>query len=95
MPTQYVLQDRTLPTRWAVQIVGGVLSRTATTAVAQAEPELHDTQTDATWRLFVAEGIVGYELVLGPFLALTDPETAVTWHLRIVEGVLTWQAASS
>lgn len=86
----YVVQDRTLSTKWNLKAIDGVFSWASTASAAQAEPIFEDQADSAThWRLYIDGGVVFIELVAtvqDDDVVLTDDTTLATYQLIIVDG---------
>lgn len=62
---EYVVQDRTLATKWALRIADRVMRWDAVATSASAEPIIEDNLVPGVyWKLFMDDGIFGMEQVL-------------------------------
>ena len=95
MATQRVFQDRTLATKWALQIEDGQATWASTGLAAEAEPIVEDQVTAANhWKVFFDDGQIGWEstaTVQDDNVTLTDTVTAQDWRLRVGDGQLFWE----
>ena len=96
MAAQYVLQDRTLATKWALNITSAGLDWDSTADAAQAEPIVEDDTNPGTyWRWFMDNGVISIESTLTVQDDLVDLEDTVTgthYKLAVNAGSLDWQS---
>jgi hypothetical protein len=87
----YVVQDRTLTTKWSIQVDNGILSFVATSNPTSDEPIFEDSLVPgAHWRLFIDDGVMGIEstvTVQDDVIVLGDLTTATDYQLIISDGI--------
>ena len=90
MASQYVLQDRTLATKWALFIDNGRIGYDSTLDAAQSEPIVEDDTNGGTyWKIFMDDGRLGIEetvTVQDDEVVLEDQTTAVDYILFVSNG---------
>lgn len=97
--SSYVVQDRTLATKWAIQITSGVINISATASSASSEPIVEDSLTSGIhWKIYVDNGVIAIEAsatVQDDSVLLNDTATSTTYELIVSDGVLGISAAST
>jgi len=86
----YVIQDRTLATKWEVSVAGGQLTYTSTESAASDDPIFEDSVLPGTyWKILIDNGEMGFESTLteqNDSLIFTDTETGAFFQLAISDG---------
>ena len=86
----YVIQDRTLATKWEISVAGGQLTYTSTESAASDDPILEDYSIPGTyWKILIDNGEMGFESTLteqNDSLIFTDTETGAFFQLAISDG---------
>jgi len=82
---EYVLQDRTLPQKWAFRIVNGVINAQEVEDVASSEPVVPDN-LDSTkyWKIFIDNGIIGAEAT-SEVVGLTQTNDPIIEQIQFAE----------
>lgn len=92
MISQYVLQDRTTGTKYALSIDNGILEYTITTDDAQTEPIfVDDIDSSNNWKLYIdnAELVLSSTVVYrDDLIELYDATNGTVWKLVVESGEL-------
>ena len=90
--SQYVVQDRTLSTKWAIKVSNGVINIVSSSSSISAEPVLSDSLLSGVfWRVFVDNGVIGVEaanVVDNDEVYLIDTVTSTVYKIIVSDGVL-------
>lgn len=88
--TEYVVQDRSLATKWAISIADGELKYAASASAASSDPIVEDYLNAGTyWKIFIDDGEMGYEstvTVQNDNMLFTDTVDSSTIQLAISDG---------
>ena len=84
---QYVLQDRSLSTKWALKVTDSELYYESTSLDISIEPIIEDDVSSGSyWKLFIDDGEIGIETtatVQDDNIQLRDTSTSIIWKLVI------------
>lgn len=96
--SQYVVQDRTLATKWAIQVTDGVIAISSTSDPASDEPIISDNLVSGLfWKVFVDDGVIGVEgtaINQNDEVLLDDTSTSTTYQIVVSDGILGVQVSS-
>jgi len=90
MAANYILQDRTLPDKWAISINDEILQIDTSLGVSQNEPIIEDDiHPGDHYKIFIDDGELGIEdtvIVQNDIILLEDPTLGKSFQLYIDDG---------
>jgi hypothetical protein len=86
---EYVVQDRTLATKWAIKVIDGILSITASSSMTSDEPVVEDNLVPGLkWKIFVDDGEIGIESSAETIEEVILNDGSATYELIVSDGML-------